>query len=58
MTSAGAQVRRLIGGATLAAVFATSLLSCGSGRIDQSTGTVLGPPGTSRVTVSLEHPVR
>lgn len=58
MTSAGAEVRRLSGGATLAAVLAASLASCGSGRIDQSTGTVLLSPGTSRVTVSLEHPVR
>ena len=58
MTSAGAQVRRLTGGATLAAVFAASLASCGSSSTGHSTGTVLLSPGTSRVTVSLEHPVR
>jgi hypothetical protein len=57
MTSAGAQIGRLIGGATLAAVLAAPLTSFGLGHIDQSTGTALLSPGTSRVTVSFEHPV-
>jgi hypothetical protein len=37
--------------------FVDNLATTSSGRIDQSTGTVLLSPGTSRVTVSLEHPV-